>query len=644
MASPYQVLYTHRQYDDVQKTINYYLNKANGNYNLAASQYPYGPNAFNELVKYRDTLQAQLADLNNNQASVNLFGNVNRYNYAPANTTNVATTNKQPVMTPTQDEIINNVMNRVGNNIPSNIQLKEGILITPTIDTKTPIETIKAATETPTTPQLLPPKTPAEQLPDVPPPTFMQLYRRFRNLNRAPYVSAKAVSTKVYPAYEPPQSKSITQSINLYDIEPTVKTPVVNVPTEQEYKFYDTLEQINSLSDAIKFIPGLVAGMGKVIDFPKPEGVVTKTPTKGGILKYVLPAIAGVAGFGVSWAINKNYGKYAPNYEQTNAGVPPIYPSPNSSSFQISNDIYRTLLPASLFSRMQNFEQFSKSSGDIGPTINRPDTKTQEYSKILGTWTLPIVFGGYSLKSPKTGIPLAFTSAGGALLGQNLAKNNPPNYSFNRLFNYNDLAPYAKLGVVVMTTDYNGRPYLLFPELVYKEGKITPTGRFSHYMSLYDKDSIQQVAGNNIQVARDDTKGKYIYYFTPTGGMSKGALPIAFVNTTPQIVNDIFNKIEGSSNNQLTTKIMDIKDFYNLSDIDEFIPEFHNLFEVNTPTITVPTKADSTSSNTGSGNTGSKGTSGKGTGSGSSNNKQNKEEFTTGQENWDNWFNQLTGQ
>ena len=515
MASPYQILYTHRQYDDVQKTINYYLNKANGNYNLAASQYPYGPNAFNELVKYRDTLQAQLSDLNNYQASINLFG---------------------------------------------------------------------------------------------------------KN-NRAPYVSAKAGSTKVYPAYEPPQSKSITQSINLYEIEPTVKTPVVNVPTEQEYEFYDTLEQVNSLSDAIKFIPGLVAGMGKVIDFPKPVGVVTKTPTKGGILKYVLPAIAGGAGFGVSWVINKNYGKYAPNYEQTNAGVPPIYPSPNSSSFQISNDIYRTLLPASLFSRMQNFEQFSKSSGDIGPTINRPDTKTQEYSKILGTWTLPIVFGGYSIKNPKTGIPLALTSAGGALLGQNLAKNNPPNYSFKRLFNYNDLAPYAKLGAVVMTTDYNGRPYLLFPELVYKEGKPTPTGRFSHYISLYDKDSIQQVVGNNIQVARDDTKRKYIYYFTPTGNMSAGALPIAFVNTTPQIVNDIFNDIEGSYTHQLTTKVsglastgLDIMDYYKLGDVNEFIPEFYNLFKNKTSITTTPASTDTlkTQEKNTSGNNSGKGSGGSG--------------------------------
>ena len=515
MASPYQILYTHRQYDDVQKTINYYLNKANGNYNLAASQYPYGPNAFNELVKYRNTLQAQLSDLNNYQASINLFG---------------------------------------------------------------------------------------------------------KN-NRAPYVKAEAVSTKVYPAYEPPQSKSITQSINLGEIEPTVKTPLVNVPTEQEYEFYDTLEQVNSLSDAIKFIPGLVAGMGKVIDFPKPVGVVTKTPTKGGILKYVLPAIAGGAGFGVSWVINKNYGKYAPNYEQTNAGVPPIYPSPNSSSFQISNDIYRTLLPASLFSRMQNFEQFSKSSGDIGPTINRPDTKTQEYSKLLGTWTLPIVFGGYSFKNPKTGIPLAFTSAGGALLGQNLAKNNPPNYSFKRLFNYNDLAPYAKLGAVVMTTDYNGRPYLLFPELVYKEGKPTPTGRFSHYISLYDKDSIQQVVGNNIQVARDDTKRKYIYYFTPTGNMSAGALPIAFVNTTPQIVNDIFNDIEGSYTHQLTTKVsglastgLDIMDYYKLGDVNEFIPEFYNLFKNKTSITTTPASTDTlkTQEKNTSGNNSGKGSGGSG--------------------------------
>ena len=580
MASPYQILYTNRQYDDVQKTINYYLNKANGNYNLAASQYPYGPNAFNELVKYRNTLQAQLADLNNNQASMNLFGNVNRYNYAPASTTYVATTNKQPVMTPTQDEIINNVMNRVGNNIPSNIQLKEGILTSPTIDTKTPIETIKAATETPTTPQLSPPKTPAE--------------------------------------------------------------PLVNVPTEQEYKFYDTLEQVNSLSDAIKFIPGLVAGMGKVIDFPKPVGVVTKTPTKGGILKYVLPAIAGGAGFGVSWVINKNYGKYAPNYEQTNAGVPPIYPSPNSSSFQISNDIYRTLLPASLFSRMQNFEQFSKSSGDIGPTINRPDTKTQEYSKILGTWTLPIVFGGYSIKNPKTGIPLAFTSAGGALLGQNLAKNNPPNYSFKRLFNYNDLAPYAKLGVVVMTTDYNGRPYLLFPELVYKEGKPTPTGRFSHYISLYDKDSIQQVVGNNIQVARDDTKRKYIYYFTPTGNMSAGALPIAFVNTTPQIVNDIFNDIEGSYTHQLTTKVsglastgLDIMDYYKLGDVNEFIPEFYNLFKNKTSITTTPASTDTlkTKEKNTSGNNSGKGSGGSGNDNVSDSLKANREAILNDLEN-----------
>ena len=56
-------------------------------------------------------------------------------------------------------------------------------------------------------------------------------------------------------------------------------------------------------------------------------------------------------------------------------------------------------------------------------------------------------------------------------------------------------------------------------------------------------------------------KKKIYILLTPTGNMSKGALPIAFVNTTPQIVNDIFNKIEGSSNNQLTTKVMDIKDF-----------------------------------------------------------------------------------
>ncbi|OQC54749.1 MAG: hypothetical protein BWX53_00275 [Parcubacteria group bacterium ADurb.Bin016] len=126
--------------------------------------------------------------------------------------------------------------------------------------------------------------------------------------------------------------------------------------------------------------------------------------------------------------------------------------------------------------------------------------------------------------------------------------------------------------------------------------------------------------------------------------MSEGALPIAFVNTTPQIVNDIFNKIEGSSNNQLTTKIMDIMNYYQLGDVNEFIPEFHNLFEVNTPTITVPTKADSTSSNTGSGNTGSKGTSGKGTGSGGGNNNQTKTTSNTNQEDWDNFFNQLTGQ
>jgi len=78
--------------------------------------------------------------------------------------------------------------------------------------------------------------------------------------------------------------------------------------------------------------------------------------------------------------------------------------------------------------------------------------------------------------------------------------------------------------------------------------------------------------------------------------MSKGALPIAFVNTTPQIVNDIFNKIEGSSNNQLTTKIMDIKDYYQLGDINEFIPEFYNLFKNKTSITTTLTPIDTTKS------------------------------------------------
>ena len=562
MASPYQVLYTHRQYDDVQKTINYYLNKANGNYNLAASQYPYGPNAFNELVKYRDTLQAQLADLNNNQASMNLFGNVNRYNYAPASATYVATTTKQPVMTPTQDEIINNVMNRVGNNIPSNIQLKEGILITPTIDTKTPIETIKAATETPTTPQLLPPKTPAELLPDAPPPTFMQLYRRFGNL----------------------------------------ETPTVS-----------------------SLIYSSLAGT-KIIDFPVPDNLVTKgakTAGKGALLGTGLkmlqlfgPAI--VSGF-ISYGVNKSSGKNAPDYSNVNPELSKQIFSFNSPNASAANDLYRTLYSSDVYSHMKTFDQFPKSSGDFGPVINPEPTKSQTIWKNIAQYSVPVgtAFTGFWN-------PLNLASgaiAGGTAYGVGYAaQHNPPDLPAERLFNPETLKPYADKGVAVMTTDYNGRPYLFLPELVYKDGKITPTGRFSRYISLYDKNSIKKIVGNNIQVARDDTKGKYIYYFTPTGNMSEGALPIAFVNTTPQIVNDIFNKIEGSSNNQLTTKIMDIKDFYNLSDIDEFIPEFHNLFEVNTPTITVPTKADSTSSNTGSGNTGSKGTSGKGTGSGSSNN------------------------
>ena len=579
MASPYQILYTNRQYDDVQKTINYYLNKANGNYNLAASQYPYGPNAFNELVKYRDTLQAQLSDLNNNQASMNLFGNVNRYNYTPASTTYVATINKQPVMTPTQDEIINNVMNRVGNNIPSNIQLKEGILTSPTIDTKTPIETIKAATETPTTPQLLPPTTPAEQLPDVLSPTFMQLYRRFGNL-------------------ETPTVLAGTRTVGF------------QIPNNLVTKGAKTAGKGALLGTALKMLP------------------------------LIVPAI--VSGT-ISIGVNKPSGKNAPDYSNVNPELSKQIFSFNSPNASAANDLYRTLYPSDVYSHMKTFDQFAKSSGDFGPVINPEPTKSQTIWKYIGQYGVPALTTLSGIFHPLNFLSGAFAGGTAYVVG-NAAAHNPRDFPVERLFNPETLKPYADKGVAVMTTDYNGRPYLFLPELVYKDGKITPTGRFSRYISLYDKNSIQKIVGNNIQVARDDTKGKYIYYFTPTGNMSKGALPIAFVNTTPQIVNDIFNDIEGSSNNQLTTKVMDIMDYYRLGDVNEYIPEFHNLFEVNTPTITVPTKADSTSSNTGSGNTGSKGTSGKGTGSGSSNNKQNKEEFTTGQENWDNWFKQFTGQ
>ena len=328
MASPYQILYTNRQYDDVQKTINYYLNKANGNYNLAASQYPYGPNAFNELVKYRDTLQAQLADLNNNQASMNLFGNVNRYNYAPANTTNVTTINKQPVMTPTQDEIINNVMNRVGNNISSNIQLKEGILTPPTIDTKTPIETIKAATETPTTPQLLPPKTPAEQLPDVLSPTFMQLYRRFGNLN----------------------------------------------------------------------MPTLMAG-AKIIDFPVPDKLIikgAKTAGKGALLgtglKMLPLFVPAIVSGTISYGVNKSSGKNAPDYSNINPNLSKSLFSFNSPNASAANDLYRTLYSSDVYSHMKTFDQFPKSSGDLGPVINPEPTKSQTIWKNMQQLIILVIF------------------------------------------------------------------------------------------------------------------------------------------------------------------------------------------------------------------------------------------------------------
>ena len=575
MASPYQILYNNRQYEDVQKTINYYLNKANGNYNLAASQYPYGPNAFNELVKYRDTLQAQLADLNNNQASMNLFGNVNRYNYAPASTTYVATTTKQPVMTPTQDEIINNVMNRVGNNIPSNIQLKEGILITPTIDTKTPIETIKAATETPTTPQLLPPTTPAEQLPDVLSPTFMQLYRRFGNLN----------------------------------------------------------------------MPTLMAG-AKIIDFPVPDKLIikgAKTAGKGALLgtglkmlPLIVPAIVSGA---ISYGVNKSSGKNAPDYSNVNPELSKQIFSFNSPNASAANDLYRTLYSSDVYSHMKTFDQFPKSSGDFGPVINPEPTKSQTIWKNIAQYSVPVGTAITGFWHPPNLVSGAI--AGGTAYGVGYAAaHNPRDFPVERLFNPETLKPYADKGVAVMTTDYNGRPYLFLPELVYKDGKITPTGRFSRYISLYDKNSIQKIAGNNIQVAKDNEKRKYIYYFTPTGNMSKGALPIAFVNTTPQIVNDIFNKIEGSSNNQLTTKVMDIKDFYNLSDIDEFIPEFHNLFKNKAAVTTTPASTDTlkTQEKNTSGNN-----SGKGSGGGGNNN-QTKTTSNTNQENWDNYFKQLTGQ
>jgi hypothetical protein len=321
----------------------------------------------------------------------------------------------------------------------------------------------------------------------------------------------------------------------------------------------------------------------------------------------------------ISWLINKPSKKNAPDYSNINPNLSKSLFSFNSPNASAANDLYRTLYPSDVYSHMKTFDQFAKSSGDFGPTVIPESTKSQKAWKYIGQYGVPALTTLSGIWYPLNFLSGAF--AGGTAYGVGYAaQHNPPDLPAERLFNPETLKPYADKGVAVMTTDYNGRPYLFLPELVYKDGKITPTGRFSRYISLYDKNSIQKIVGNNIQVARDDTKRKYIYYFTPTGNMSEGALPIAFVNTTPQIVNDIFNKIEGSSNNQLTTKIMDIMNYYQLGDVNEFIPEFHNLFEVNTPTITVPTKADSTSSNTGSGNTGSKGTSGKGTGSGGGNN------------------------
>jgi hypothetical protein len=62
---------------------------------------------------------------------------------------------------------------------------------------------------------------------------------------------------------------------------------------------------------------------------------------------------------------------------------------------------------------------------------------------------------------------------------------------------------------------------------------------------------------------------------------------------------------------------MDIKDFYNLSDIDEFIPEFHNLFKNKAAVTTTPASTDTlkTQEKNTSGNN-----SGKGSGGGGNNN------------------------
>lgn len=403
-------------------------------------------------------------------------------------------------------------------------------------------------------------------LPDIPSPLSLKLNTEFQNLQ--------------FPTASNTPNSSILGSMS-------TPPPVFN----------------NNLSQ------GLATG-AKVI------GTSTAIGTGLKLLSILGPSIISGA---ISWLINKPSKKNAPDYSNINPNLSKSLFSFNSPNASAANDLYRTLYPSDVYSHMKTFDQFAKSSGDFGPTVIPESTKSQKAWKYIGQYGVPALTTLSGIWYPLNFLSGAF--AGGTAYGVGYAaQHNPPDLPAERLFNPETLKPYADKGVAVMTTDYNGRPYLFLPELVYKDGKITPTGRFSRYISLYDKNSIQKIVGNNIQVARDDTKGKYIYYFTPTGNMSEGALPIAFVNTTPQIVNDIFNKIEGSSNNQLTTKIMDIKDFYNLSDIDEFIPEFHNLFEVNTPTITVPTKADSTSSNTGSGNTGSKGTSGKGSGGSGNNN------------------------
>lgn len=120
---------------EIQDIINYYFQKGNGTYEGAAINFTGGPEAFNQLVAYRNYLQK-----NPDKAPKYPISDEQYQKITQIVNSVVATINKQPtlqapsptvpiynksimyrtpsVMTPTQDEIINNVMNRVGNNIP----------------------------------------------------------------------------------------------------------------------------------------------------------------------------------------------------------------------------------------------------------------------------------------------------------------------------------------------------------------------------------------------------------------------------------------------------------------------------------------------------------------------------------------------